>query len=127
MSKNSKRTVLIIEDDEIILRTLYLALHKAKCTIVTANDGEEALRITERIKPDLVLLDLLLPKISGLAYLRNLRANPVLKDISVVVLSNLNDEESVNKSSELGVKAFLIKSEIDLSSLVKMVTELLSK
>lgn len=127
MTKENKQIILIVEDDEIILRALYLTFHKADYTIVTVNDGEEALRVTERIKPDLVLLDLLIPKMSGLDYLKNLRSNPVLKSTKVIVLSNLDDDESVARAKALGVKTFLVKSNIKLATLAEKVKEILSK
>lgn len=125
MVKVNKPTILIAEDDEIILRALYLAFHEGDYTIVTANDGDQALRITERIKPDLVLLDLLMPKMSGIDYLKNLRANPALKFIPVVVLSNLDDADDINKAKDLGAKAFFVKSSTELSVLTEKVREIL--
>lgn len=127
MTEIIKPTILIAEDDELILRALYLTLHKVDYTIVTATDGEEALRITERIRPDLVLLDLLMPKMSGFDYLKNLRANPVLKATKVVVLSNLDDDEDIAKANAFGVKAFLVKSNITLSTLADKIKEILSQ
>lgn len=126
MVKENKWTILIAEDDEIILRALYLTFHADNYTVVTANDGEEALRITERIKPDLVLLDLLMPKMSGIDYLKNLRANPSLKSTSVIVLSNLDDKDDMNASKDLGAKGFFVKSNVELSVLAEKVKEILS-
>lgn len=91
MPKTEKPVVLIVEDDEVLLRALYLLFHNNEYTIASAIDGESALRMTERLKPNLVLLDLLLPKMNGFDYLKNIKANPALKDTIVVVLSNLGD------------------------------------
>ena len=67
MPKDAKKTVLIAEDDEVLLRALYLLLHESEYTIASASDGETALKMTERLKPDLVLLDLIMPKMNGFA------------------------------------------------------------
>ena len=97
MPKDAKKTVLLVEDDEILLRALFLLFHKGEYTIASASDGEIALKMTERLKPDLVLLDLLMPKMNGFDYLKSIKANTILKDIPVIVLSNLGDKDDIEK------------------------------
>lgn len=123
MKENIKNVLLIIEDDEIILRALYLAFHEGGCTVATAADGESGLRMTERLKPDLVLLDLLIPKLDGFGYLKAIKSNVELKKTPVIVLSNLGDQESVDKAKALGAEDYFIKSDTDLSELVKKVSK----
>ena len=122
MKENIKNVLLIIEDDEIILRALYLAFHEAGCTVATAADGESGLRMTERLRPDLVLLDLLIPKLDGFGYLKAIKSNVELKKTPVIVLSNLGDQDSVDKAKALGAEDYFIKSDTDLSELVKKVS-----
>lgn len=124
MSKSSKKIILLIEDDEVLLRALYLIFHKGDYTIATAGDGETGLKMTERIKPDIVLLDLLMPKMNGFEYLKNMKANSNLENIPVVVLSNLGDE-SIEKAKSLGAADYFIKSSTDLSDLYEKVSKLL--
>ena len=126
MAKNEKRTILIIEDDEIILRALYLSFHEEQYIIATATDGESGLQMTERLKPDLVLLDLIIPKMDGFAYLKNVKANPELAKIPVIVLSNLGDKENIEKAKELGAEDYFVKSDTDLSELAKKVEKFLT-
>lgn len=121
MPKEAKKTVLIVEDDEILMRAMYLLFHKGEYTIASAGDGETALRMTERLKPDLVLLDLLMPKMNGFDYLRDMKANPQLKHIPVVVLSNLGDKDDIEKAKALGAEDYFIKSNTDLSALFEKV------
>ncbi len=121
MAKNPKKILLIIEDDEIILRALYLSFHEGDYTVATATDGETGLRMTERLKPDLVLLDLIIPKLDGFGYLKAMKANPELNKIPVIVLSNLGDQESVDRAKDFGASDYFIKSDIDLSELAKKV------
>ena len=126
MPKTEKAlTMLIVEDDEVLLRALYLLFHGNQFTVASATDGESALRMTERLKPDLVLLDLLLPKLNGFDYLKDVKANPVLKNIPVVVLSNLGDKDSLEKAKALGASDYFIKSNTDLSTLVDKVKKYL--
>lgn len=127
MAKSKKKIILIVEDDEVILRALYLSFHDGDFTIATATDGETALTMTQRLKPDLVLLDLVLPKMSGFDYLKNMKADPVLKPTPVIVLSNLGTEENKALVMNLGALDYFVKSDTDLSVLVKKVKSVLEK
>jgi len=125
MPKTDKPVVLIVEDDEILLRALYLLFHGSEYTVASATDGESALKMTERLKPDLVLLDLLLPKMNGFDYLKAVKADPVLKNIKVVVLSNMGDKDSLDKAKALGAEDFFVKSNTDLAILADKVKKYL--
>lgn len=127
MADGGEKIVLIIEDDEVILRAMYLALHEQQFTIATATDGESGLQMTERIKPDLVLLDLIMPKMDGFTYLEHMKANAKLKKIPVVVLSNLGNEENIKKAKKLGAADYFVKSDTDLSELSKIIKKLLKQ
>jgi len=126
MLKNEKKVVLIAEDDEVLLRALYLLFHEGNYTIASASDGETALKMTERIKPDIVLLDLLMPKMNGFDYLRSVKANAELKNIPVIVLSNLGDKDDIEKAKALGADDYFIKSDTNLSVLFEKVKDKLS-
>lgn len=126
MAKNKPQVLLIVEDDEVILRALYLAFHEGDYTVATATDGETALRMTERLKPDLVILDLIIPKMDGFAYLKNLKSNPALSKTPVVVLSNLGDQESIDRAKQLGASDYFVKSNTDLSDLVKKIEKIIA-
>ena len=117
MPKKNKKTVLIVEDDEILLRALYLLFHDGNYTIASASDGETALKMTERLKPDIVVLDLLMPKMNGFDYLRNIKANANLKNIPIIVLSNLGDKDDIEKAKNLGADDYFIKADTNLATL----------
>lgn len=123
MAGKGKKTILIAEDDEILLRALYLLFHEGDFTIASANDGEEALKMTERLKPDLVLLDLLMPKMNGFEYLKDIKANSTLKKIPIIVLSNLGDKEDIDKAKDLGAEDYFVKSDTDLAVLFEKVKQ----
>ncbi|MFA6547609.1 MAG: response regulator [Candidatus Magasanikbacteria bacterium] len=125
MPKSEKKTILIVEDDEVLLRALYLMFHKSEYTIASATDGDTALKMTQRLKPDLVLLDLLLPKMNGFHYLKFLKDQPDIKNIPVIVLSNLGDKENIEKAKALGALDYYIKSDTDLTVLADKVKKLL--
>jgi DNA-binding response OmpR family regulator len=125
MAKSKQKVILIVEDDEVILRALYLSFHQGEFTIATATDGETALTMTHRLKPDLVLLDLVLPKKSGFDYLKEMKADPVLEPIPVIVLSNLGTDENKTRAKGLGALDYFVKSDTDLSVLQQKVKKIL--
>lgn len=126
MPKNTKKTVLIVEDDEVLLRALYLLFHGGDYTVASATNGEEALKMTERLKPDLVLLDLIMPKMNGFDYLKAAKSNPEMQKMPVIVLSNLGDKDDIEKATNLGAKDYFIKSNTDLSALAEKVKKILN-
>lgn len=125
MASSKKIIMLIVEDDEVLLRALYLTFHEGNYTIATASDGDTGLKMAERLKPDLILLDLLLPKISGFDFLKYIKADPALKKIPVIVLSNLGDEDDITKTKDLGALDYFIKATTDLGELKNKIDKLL--
>ncbi len=116
--KKEKKILLIIEDEEVLQRAMYLMFHEAGYTIASCIDGETGLKMTERLHPDAILLDLLLPKMNEFDFLKNMKANSKLKDIPVVVLSNLGDNEDIEKAKSLGALDYFVKANTDLATLV---------
>ncbi len=125
--EESEALVLIIEDDELLLRAMYLFFHKRNYTVASATDGESGFQMAQRLKPDIILLDLLLPKLDGFGVLKNLKADSTLKKTPVVVLSNLGDEGDLNRAKDLGVKEYFIKSNTDLADLADKIDSILKK
>lgn len=126
MPKSTNKIILIVEDDEVLLRALYLVFHEGGFTIATATDGETALRMAERTKPDIILLDLLLPKMNGFEFLKNIKANSALRETPIIVLSNLGDDDSIKKAKDLGASDYFIKAATDLSALNDKVKKILN-
>ena len=103
-------TILVVEDSKVLSLAATRALIKAGYQVTTAVDGEEALRITHEILPDLVLLDMMLPKVTGLDVLRSLKRDPRTRDIPVIVISGLSQANRERLIKE-GAAAFLEKSQ----------------
>jgi len=122
---NAEKTVLIVEDDEVLLRALYLMFHTEGFTVATATDGETALETAIRLRPAVVLLDLILPKLSGLDFLKTFKSHTELKNIPVVVLSNLGDTATIDNAKALGAVDYYIKSDTDISVLYDKVKKYL--
>lgn len=107
--------LLVIEDEEMLLRAMYLFFHQKKYTVATTGDAETGLFMAERLKPDIILLDLLLPGMDGFQFLTKIKSHAVLKSIPVLVLSNLSDPKDIERAKSLGAADFAPKSETDLS------------
>lgn len=117
--------VLLVEDDRFLRRACEVALRQRGVTVVSAADGEAALAEVRAARPDLVLLDLLMPRISGLDVLRRLRADPATRDVRVLVLSNSSREQDMQEIRALGVEGYLVKANLSLAELVERVGRLL--
>lgn len=116
MTAGGKR-ILIVEDDRFLRRACQTRLEQQGYTIVTAQDGEEALRAVRAEAPDLILLDLLMPKLNGLDVLRILRAEEGTRSIPVLVLSNSSRQEDMETIRGLGISGYFVKANLSLQDL----------
>ncbi|MGH7234210.1 MAG: response regulator [Candidatus Saccharimonadales bacterium] len=117
--------ILLVEDDNN-LREIYEARLQAEgYVIASAKDGEEALVVAKAEKPDLIISDVMMPKISGFEMLDILRNTPELKDTKVVMLTALGQAEDQNRASHLGADRYLVKSQVTLEDIVKVAHELM--
>ena len=115
------KTILFIEDESAIQKTFSDALKKEEYEIISALDGEVGLRLAKEKKPDLILLDLVLPKLDGFQVLQSLKSNETTRAIPVIVLTNLEQMEDIQKAIDLGAKTYLVKSNYNLSEVIDMV------
>ena len=103
--------VLFIEDDPTVAQMYKLKLELDGYTVNMAKDGEEGLKLANELKPDIIFLDIRLPKMDGFAVLEGLRSNESTKQIPVVILSNYGERELVERGLKLGALEYLIKSQ----------------
>lgn len=123
MATNKK--VLIVEDEQTLLKLLQKSLETEGIDVLVALDGEKGVRLARKEKPNLILLDIILPKKSGFDVLEELKSDPKTKNIPVVVLTNLSEVTDVEKVLELGAVTYLIKSNYKLEEIVEKVKEML--
>jgi DNA-binding response OmpR family regulator len=112
------RKVLIIEDDSFLQGLEAGKLKKEGYEIITASTGEEALKKINDPKIDIILLDLILPGVDGFEVLKKIRETEAVKNIPVIVFSNLSEEKDIKRSKELGATDFMVKSNFTLEELV---------
>ena len=105
-----KGRVLIIEDDPMLVKMYQTKFGSEGFTVSTAQDGEAGLKLALQEVPNLVVLDLMMPKLPGISVLKELRSNPQTKNVPVIVLSNLSHEDEMKEAMELGAKEYLVKA-----------------
>lgn len=115
--------VLIIEDDAIMLKLYAKMLKFEQYETLLASNGVEGLEIAKQNIPDLILLDIMMPDMNGLEVLDKLKADSTLKNIPVVVITNLAGPQDARNAIEKGAAKYLIKSEHDPKEVVKVVAE----
>lgn len=109
--------ILLVEDDVFLIKALTTKLSKEGIEVLQGKDGEEAL-VKIKEKPELILLDLMLPKKSGFEVLGEIKRDASLKDIPVIIMSNLGQEDDIKKGIALGAIDYLIKADIKIDDIV---------
>lgn len=117
--------ILIVEDDPLILRMYKKIFSFEKYEVDVASNGQEGFDKAKSGKPNLVLLDIMMPKMNGLEMLQKLKADPVTKKIPVVILTNLSDKKDAETALKMGAVKYIVKSEQDAESVTKMVKGIL--
>jgi len=115
------KKILLIEDEAAIQKTLGESLRNKGYDVQSALDGEEGLRLAKSGKPDLILLDLILPKLHGLDVLENIRKDKNIKETPVIILTNLENVGEVERALELGTTTYLVKANYSLEDVVAKV------
>jgi CheY-like chemotaxis protein len=121
------KKILFIEDEMALQKTFEEIIKGEGYEIISALDGETGLRLAKTQKPDLILLDLILPKIEGIEVLKTLKEDEETKNIPVIVLTHVEDLEKVEKAMELGVQAYLVKAEYSLEEIKEKIKQALEK
>lgn len=116
---------MIVEDDNSLREIYGIRLTAEGYEIVSAADGEEALAVAVREKPDLILSDVMMPKISGFDMLDILRQTPETKDIKVVMMTALSSEDQRARGESLGADRYLVKSQVGIEDVVNVVHDVL--
>lgn len=118
--------ILIVEDEEPLLEVLKERFENEGFNVVTAKNGEEALTVALAERPNLIILDIVMPKMSGLDMLKNLRGHEEGKTVPVMVLTNLNDAESIKEALGHGAYDILVKADWPIGDIVQNVKDKLS-
>jgi DNA-binding response OmpR family regulator len=123
----SQTKILIVEDEEILLTALSEELKQEGFQVVGAKDGVEGVEKAQSEKPDLILLDLVMPRLDGIGALKEMKGNPEVKDIPVVILTNLSDYDKISDALSLGAMDYLVKANYRLEELVNKIKTVLER
>jgi DNA-binding response OmpR family regulator len=118
IGKPEEKRVLIIEDDLFLVRLYQLGFEKKGITTVVAADGQSALAFLNQNPPHAVVLDLMLPGISGFDVLTSMRKNPAWKNVPVLIVSNLGQEQDIQRAKDLGIKEYTVKANMKLMDVI---------
>ncbi len=119
------KTILLIEDESALQKAFCEVLKKEDFKTISALDGEIGWNTAKKIKPDLILLDLILPKMDGFEIMEKLKSDQETKNIPVIILTNLESNLDIDKALELGATTYLVKANYDLKEIVEKVKKIL--
>ena len=120
------KRILVVDDDENILSLERTILEQKGFLVTTAGGGEEALKLLREQSFDLVLLDVMMPKMSGFDVLDALKGDPSVRDIPVIMLTNLETAADVRRAADAGAHSYLVKSNMNLDELAARIADALS-
>jgi len=113
--------ILIIEDEEIMISLLQKKLKKEGYEVLIARDGKEGIEKMKETKPDLILLDIVMPKMGGFGVMETMKKDNKLKDIPIIVVSNSGQPVELDKARDLGARDWLVKTEFDPQEVIKKI------
>lgn len=119
--------ILLVEDDKFFREFYAFKLKEKNIEVGQAGDGEEALKIIPEFKPDLIILDLIMPKKDGFELLKDMSADTYMSQIPVLVFSTLGQQKDVDRAKQLGAKGYVNKSFFDFDNLLNMILQLIRK
>ena len=117
--------IVLVEDDPLLIDIYATKFREAGFQVAVVDRGDAAAGVIEKERPDIVVLDIVLPQKDGWDILRSVKSNPKTKDIKVVMLSNLGQKEEIEKGMALGAAGYLIKAHYTPSQVVKEIRKLL--
>jgi len=124
--KDSKKTILLIEDDTVLAQMYSQRLLNEGYNVLVAQDGEEGIDIALKEKINLVLTDIMLPRVSGIEFIQKFRKNSKKADIPIIAWSNLADESDRETALKFGAKEYLVKGKVTLDEITQLVYKYLS-
>jgi DNA-binding response OmpR family regulator len=125
--ENKKPRILLIEDDTFLSGMYITKLSLESFEVLLASDGKQGLKMALEQEPDLILLDIILPKVDGFEILKAVRKEKKTKDVPVILLTNLGQKDDVEKGLDLGATDYLIKAHFMPSEVVNKIKRLIKK
>lgn len=121
----TKFKVCIIEDEEAIRELYRMKLEGEHYQVFTAKDGLEGLELLKKVSPNIALIDLMMPNMTGYELMEAMKADPELRNIPIIILTNFDDTESINKTSHFNAEFYLVKAQYSPADVAHIVKEVL--
>ena len=119
----ARKKILLVEDDEVLASVYRARLEMEDFEVMEVHDGEQALTAALKCRPDLIILDAMMPKISGFDVLDILRNTPETMNLQIIMLTALSQESDRERAEKLGVDEYLVKSQVMISDVIEKVRE----
>lgn len=126
-NSNTTKTILIADDDQFIVRAFKTGLERYDYSVVIAENGEDAIEQIASVRPDLVLLDVIMPRKDGFEVLKAVKADPALAHIPIIMLTSLGQSSDEQTARDYGANDFLVKSDVSLNDILLRVQHLLEE
>lgn len=120
------RKILVVEDDKFLANAYRVKLTKSEYEVRVASDGDEALKILNEYVPDLIVLDLMMPKVDGFTVLKEIKMSDKFKHIPVIVASNLGQTEDVVRATKLGASDYIVKTDLTMKKFIEKINTFLT-
>jgi DNA-binding response OmpR family regulator len=120
------KKIMVVEDDRFLSSLIKARLEKDGFIVQQTFDGEEAIQALKTDRPDLVILDLIMPKVTGFEVLQNISITPGFEKVPVVILSNLAQESDIEKARQLGAREYFVKVKISIDDLIGKIKTLVA-
>ena len=127
MNSNKNKKILVIEDEATLQKALNEVLSKEGYEVVSSLDGLKGLELAQEENPDLILLDIILPKMDGFEVLKKLKEDENVSEIPIIILTNLSDVDDIQKTLTLGATTYLVKADFHLKDVLRKIGETLNK
>lgn len=127
MTATTTKKILIVEDEAFLSEMYQTKFLSLGYTVVVSDNGEDGLALMKKERPDIVLLDIIMPVMDGYTVLKTIRSDPELKNTLVVIFSNLGQEEEITKGMQLGADDYLVKSSLTPTELVQKIEAVLAR
>lgn len=118
-----KKYILVAEDDAFYANIYKVKLEKEGFEVTVVGDGQQAIDKLKEKAPDLLILDLIMPEVDGFEALERIKADPKTKDIKVIVLSNLGQDEDVERAKKLGALEYVVKASVSIQEMIKIINK----
>ncbi|HEX9008548.1 MAG TPA: response regulator [Patescibacteria group bacterium] len=125
MNENNPKKILVAEDDELYGKVYLNKLTKEGYQVFLVLNGKEAIEVAKRERPDLILMDIIMPVMDGFTALKEIKSDPATQNLRVLIMSNLSQDADISKAKEMGAEDYFVKSNISISEFIEKINSML--